>query len=76
MRKGTTRADYARRESVVLTDRAQISARVRANEPIRKIAKECDVDRRTLARIVDEWGIPRRVANRKGHTNMSPCKRQ
>ncbi|MFF8437500.1 helix-turn-helix domain-containing protein [Streptomyces bacillaris] len=75
MRKGTTRAEYARRESAVLTDRAQISARVRANEPIRKIAKEYGVDRRTLARIVDGWGVPRRVANQKGHRNLSPCKR-
>ncbi|MFD3957877.1 MULTISPECIES: helix-turn-helix domain-containing protein [Streptomyces] len=76
MRKGTTRADYARRESVVLTDRALISARVEANVPIRRIAEEYGIDRRTLARIVDEWGVPRRAANRKGHTNMSPCKRQ
>ncbi|MFJ4827775.1 helix-turn-helix domain-containing protein [Streptomyces bacillaris] len=76
MRKGTTRADYARRESVVLTDRAQISARVEANVPIRRIAEEYGIDRRTLARIVDEWGVPRRAANRKGHANLNPCKRQ
>ncbi|MYT35179.1 helix-turn-helix domain-containing protein [Streptomyces sp. SID8356] len=76
MRKGTTRADYARLESVVLTDRARISARVQANVPIRRIAEEYGIDRRTLARIVDGWGVPRRPPNRKGHANLSPRKRR
>lgn len=74
MRRGMTRADYAALESAVLTDRATITARLEANESVRKIAGEYGIDRRTLARIADEWGVRRRPATQRGRAPLSPCK--
>ncbi|MEU1169886.1 hypothetical protein [Streptomyces microflavus] len=76
MRRGETRADYARRLSAVLTDRAKITARAAANESVGKIAREYSIDRRTLAGMLDSWLVPRRRATRDVHFAQGPCKRR
>ncbi|MEW2194643.1 hypothetical protein [Streptomyces microflavus] len=76
MRRGETRADYARRLSAVLTDRAEITARAAANESIGRIAREYGIDRRTLAGMLDSWLVPRRRATRDVHFAQGPCKRR
>lgn len=76
MRRGETRADYARRESAVLTDRDKITARAAANESVGRIAREYSIDRRTLARILDGWGVARRRATRDVSLTQGPCKRR
>ncbi|MEU3880083.1 hypothetical protein ACFV6M_23970 [Streptomyces californicus] len=77
MRKGTTRAEVAAQEQRVLTDRAEITARAAMGESVTSIAKAYSIDRRTLARILDRWGAPRRQANVKGRVAaLNPCKRQ
>lgn len=76
MRKGESRANYVRRESAVLSDRDEISARAAANESVGRIAREYGIDRRTLAGMLDSWLVPRRRATRDVRFAQGPCKRR